>query len=64
MSSSLDKEISTFHKGKYTDDIRVCCYELLSLNVGVRNVVSVIKSVISNLTHKSLDRMPSRALLC
>ena len=64
MSSSLDKEISTFHKGKYTDDIRACCYELLSLNGGVRNVVPVIKSVIGNLAHKSLDRMPSRAVLC
>lgn len=63
LSSNLNEEIATFHKGKYTDDIRVCCYELLSLN-GVRNVVPVIKSVISNLAHRSLDRMPSRALLC
>lgn len=64
MSSNLNEEIATFHKGRYIDDIRVCCYELLSLNVGVRNIIPVIRSVISNLAHKSLDRMPSKALLC
>ena len=64
MSSNIDEEIATFHKGKYTDNVRVCCYELLSLNVGVRNVVPVIKAVMRSLAHKSLDRLPSRALLC
>ena len=36
-------EILTFQHGKYIADIRACCYELLSLNVGVRNVAPVIK---------------------
>ena len=29
-----ESDISTFQDGKYTDDIRACFYELLSLNVG------------------------------
>ena len=33
-----NNEILTFQHGKYTDDIHACCYELLSLNVGVWNV--------------------------
>ena len=31
---------------------------------GVRNIVPVIKAVMGSLAHKSLDRLPSRALLC
>ena len=26
MSSNIDEEITTFHIGKYTDNVRVCCY--------------------------------------
>ena len=32
---SVEIEITTFENGKYTDDVRTCIYELLSLNVGV-----------------------------
>ena len=32
--------LQTFAKGKF-DDVRACCYELLSLNVGIRNVAPV-----------------------
>lgn len=32
-----DEDIVTFQGGKYNDNIRTCIYELLSLNVGVRN---------------------------
>lgn len=42
-----------FNGGKYCDDIRACCFELLSLNVGIRNVKPVINA---NLAHKSVDR--------
>ena len=62
ITSSTD--IVTFEHGKYTDDIRTCCYELLSLNVGIRNVVPVIKAVLENLMEKIFDRLPSKALLC
>ena len=57
-------EILTFQHGKYTDDIRACCYELLSLNVGIRNVVPVIKAVLENVAHKTLDRLPCKTSLC
>ena len=60
---ATSSELVTFHGGKYTDSILACCYELLSLNVGVKQVVPVIKSVLGNLTEKKLGRMPSKALL-
>ena len=41
-----ESDISTFEDGKYTDDVRVCVYELLSLNVGVRNVAPIIRCVL------------------
>ena len=53
-----------FCDGKYTDNVRACCYELLSLNVGVNNVVPIIKAVLQSFTDKVLDRMPSKTLLC
>ena len=57
-------EIITFEGGKYTDDVRACVYELLSLNVGVRNVRSIIQSVLNNIAHKSVGRLPSHGLTC
>ena len=54
----------TFEKGRYTDSIRSCCYELLSLNVGIRNIRPVIKSVFSNIAKRSVDRLPSKTTLC
>ena len=58
------EEISTFEKGRYTDDVRMCIYELLSLNVGVRNVSQIIRSVLKNIAHKSVTRLPSYGLTC
>ena len=57
-------EIATFEGGKYTDDIRTCVYELLSLNVGVRNVAPIIRCVLKNIAHKSVSRLPSHGLTC
>ena len=62
--SSIDTTIKTFEGGKYTNDVRACVYELLSLNVGVCNVPPVIRFVLSNLAHKSVDRLPSYGLTC
>lgn len=53
-------EIITFKGGKNTDDVRACVYELLALNVGVRNVRSIIQCVLKNMAHKSVGRLPSR----
>ena len=61
---SIESEITTFEHGKYTDDVRACIYELLSLNVGVRNVGPIIRSVLKNIAHKSATRLPSYGLMC
>lgn len=62
--TSTDDEVETFHKGRYNDDIRACCYELLSLNVGIRNIDPVIRAVMSTLAHQSVGRLPSHTVLC
>ena len=58
------KDIVTYQKGKYTDDVRACCYELLSLNVGVQNVKAVITTVLKNMVHKSAEQLPCHSTLC
>ena len=55
-------EIVTFEHGKYTDNVRACIYELLSLNVGVRNVAPIIRCVLGNVVHKDVERLPSHSL--
>ena len=64
MSSSTENEIETFCKGRFNDDVRLCCYKLLSLNVGIRNVDPVIRTVLSLIAHKSVTRLPSHSSLC
>ena len=55
----------SFEGGKYTDNnIRACCFELLSLNVSVRNVKLVIESVLRNIAHKQADRLPKKSTVC
>ena len=56
--------ISTFEGGKYTDDVRACVYELLSLNVGVSNIAPIIRCVLKSIAHKSVARLPSHGLTC
>ncbi len=50
--------VHTFCSGKYTDSIRQCCIELLSMNVGVRNVEPIVISVLKNLIGVDIDRVP------
>ncbi|XP_065887842.1 uncharacterized protein [Dysidea avara] len=59
-----EEDINAYQDGKYTDDVRVCCYELLSLNVGIQNIRAVITSVLKNIAHKSIDRLPRNTALC
>ena len=37
------------HQKKYLDSVRACCIELLSLNVGIKNVEPVIRSVLKHI---------------
>ena len=69
MSETIDsilhsETIATFDGGKYTDDVRACIYELLSLNVGVSKIAPVIRCVLKNIAHKSASRLPSHGLTC
>ena len=64
LMAANEAEILTFEKGKYRDNIRSCCYELLSLNVGVRNIEKVIRSVLHNISGRSVSRLPSKTTLC
>lgn len=59
-----DSEITTFENGKYNDDVRACVYELLSLNVGVKKVAPIVRCVLKNMAHKSVQRLPSYGLTC
>ena len=60
----MSSEIVTFEGGKYTDSICACVYELLSLNVGVKNIAPTIRCVMKNLAQKSVGRLPSHGLTC
>ncbi len=46
------------------NDVWTCCYELLSLNVSVSNVKLVIESVLRNIAHKEVDRLPQKTAVC
>ena len=51
------------HKMKYLDNIRQCCMELLSLNVGVLNVEPIIRSVLQHCAGFSIKELPQKATL-
>ena len=57
------KKFKYLQREKYNDDVRACCYELLSLNVGIRNVAPVIRAVMKHLVHQAVDRLPSNTVL-
>ena len=52
------KRLVTFEHGKYSDGVRQCCLELLSMNVGVKNVDPIIRTVLSNIAGITVDRLP------
>ena len=60
----ISSEIVTFEGGKYTDSVRACVYELLSLNVGVKNIAPAIRCVIQNLAQRPVGQLPSYGLTC
>ena len=51
------------HQQKYLDSIRQCCIELLSLNVGIKQVEPVIKSVLQNIAALDVDILPAPSTL-
>ena len=51
------------HNMKYLDNIRLCCMELLSLNVGILNVEPIIRSVLKHIAGFSIKELPQKATL-
>lgn len=51
------------NKQKYLDDIRHCCIELLSLNVGLNNVDPIIRCVLKYVAGLEVDKLPHTSTL-
>ena len=59
-----DGKIETqVHSQLYTDNVRQCCLELLSMNVGIQQVDPVIRSVLKNIAGMEVDKLPKPASL-
>ena len=57
-----DRTVTTFHEGRYSDNVREVYMKLLNLNIGRNNVESVIRTVLQKLANLDIGRLPSRAL--
>ena len=57
--------VSTFdyQTGAFKDAVRQCCMELLSLNVGARNIEPIIRSVMRDIGGLSVERLPQYTTL-
>ena len=53
-----ERRVVTFEAGRYTDEVRQCYLELLSMNVGVNNVAPIIRSVLTNIAGISVEWLP------
>ena len=51
------------HKQLYLDNVRQCCLELLSLNVGIRQVEPIIRSALKNIAGFEVDKLPQPGTL-
>ena len=56
------KSLATFVDGKYTDNVRICVMELLSRNVGIRQVEPVIRAVMK-MCKENCDRLPQHTAI-
>ena len=55
--------ITKSHSQLYKDNVRECCMELMSFNVGMRQVEPVIRSVLKHLTTLDVDQLPKLTTL-
>lgn len=51
------------HQRKYLDNVRQCCIELLSLNVGIKNVDLIIRCVLKHIVSFEIKELPKTATL-
>ena len=56
------REITTYVDGKYTDDVRICIMDLLSRNVGIRQMEPVMRAVM-RLCKINCGRLPQRTAI-
>ena len=63
--NELDKKVlkTKEHKQLYHDNVRQCCLDLLGLNVGIRQVEPVIRSVLKNIAGFEVDNLPQPGTL-
>lgn len=52
------REIVTYHDGRYTDTIREVYMELMCMRVGAKNVPKIIKTVMERMTGMTPQRLP------
>ena len=52
--------VKMFENGKYTKEARQVYYELLSMNVSVRNCEKIITTVLEKLGRRNIDRLPKK----
>ena len=60
---SSQPAVVTFMNGRYSDDVRVTCLDLLSRNVGLQDVEPIIQSVSKNIFRTELGRLPGTSKL-
>lgn len=58
-----DQQITTFEDGRYSEDIRVVCYELISRGVGSRHVSNIIRLVLKRIGGFDCRRLPKPTLI-
>ena len=56
-------DISTFQNGRYTDEVRLVCYDLLSHGIGTNHISDVIRKVLKTLAGTDVGRLPKPTLV-
>ena len=51
------------HRQLYLDQVRQCCIELMSLNVGMKEIEPVIRSVLRHMVNMEVDTLPKPSSL-
>ncbi len=56
-----EEEVKTFQGGRYSDEVRQVCYQLLQMGVATHKIAPAITTVLNKLGKKSCDRLPSKS---
>lgn len=51
------------HRQLYLDQVRQCCIEVMSLNVGMKEIEPVIRSVLRHMVNMEVDTLPKPSSL-